>query len=301
MNWKTLLESVSESVNDQLRLRHDYLVAENRILRNQIDGCVKFTDSERKELAEIGTQLGKPALAEIATVAQADTILAWHRKFATQTVDTSAPRKSVGRPRVDQEIEAWVIRMARENRSWGYDRIQGSLKHLGYTISDQTVGNILKRHGIPPAPERKNTVTWREFIRSHWDVLVATGFFNSEVWGWLRWVMSFIFFFFPFSRGWKRAMGAMVLINTLMMSISSRFLHLRINVGMWQVLLKKNRPLQPRWPRKVVLLCRHSEWRPPPHRECRSSGVGKGVLASPLKDGRIRDGPNQPWPVTEAA
>jgi hypothetical protein len=72
-------------------------------------------------------------------VAQADTILAWHRKFATQTVDTSTPHQSVSRPRVAPEIEDWVIRMARENRSWGYDRIQGSLNHLGYTISDQTV------------------------------------------------------------------------------------------------------------------------------------------------------------------
>ena len=55
----------------------------------------------------------------------------------------------MGRPRVDKEIEDLVVRMARENRSWGYDRIQGALTHLGYTISDQTVGNILKRHRIP--------------------------------------------------------------------------------------------------------------------------------------------------------
>jgi transposase len=150
MNWKNLLESVSESVNDQLRLRNDYLVAENRILRNQIDGRVPLTDSERRELAEIGVKLGKQALAEIATIAQPDTILAWHRKFADQKVDISKPPKSVGRSRVAPEIEEWVIRMARENRSWGYDRIQGSLKHLGYTISDQTVGNILKRHGTLP-------------------------------------------------------------------------------------------------------------------------------------------------------
>jgi putative transposase len=192
MNWKKLLESASKSVNDQLRLRHDYLVAENRVLRNQIDGRVQLTDSERKELAEIGVKLGKAALAEIMTVAQADTILAWHRKFANQTVDTSAPPKSVGRPRVDLEIEEWVIRMARENCFWGYDRIQGSLKHLGYTISDQTVGNILKRHGIPPASERKKTITWGEFVRSHWEVLVATGFFNSEVWSGLGQMISFL-------------------------------------------------------------------------------------------------------------
>jgi hypothetical protein len=95
MNWKNLLESVSESINDELRLRNAYLVAENRILRHQIDGRVQLTDSERKELAEIGTKLGKPALVEIATVAQADTIFAWHRKFAHQTVDTSDSSKSV--------------------------------------------------------------------------------------------------------------------------------------------------------------------------------------------------------------
>jgi transposase len=136
--------------------------------------------------------LGQQALAEMATVIQADTILAWHRKFAHQTVNASAPPKSVGRPRVAPEIEEWVIRMARENRSWGYDRIQGSLKHLGYTISDQTVGNILKRHGIPPAPECQRTVTWGEFVRSHWDVFVATGFFNREVWNWFGQTISFL-------------------------------------------------------------------------------------------------------------
>src|SRR4029453_1236592 len=103
MSWKKLLELASESLHDHIRLRNEYLVAENRILRNQIDGRVQLTDSERKELAEIGAKLGKQALAEIATIAQADTIVAWHRKFANQTVTSSAPPKSVGRPRVDQD------------------------------------------------------------------------------------------------------------------------------------------------------------------------------------------------------
>src|SRR2546427_7737693 len=75
-----------------------------------------------------------------------------------------------------------LVRMAQENRSWGYDRIVGALANLGHTVSDQTVGNILKRHGIPPAPERKTTTTWKEFIRTHLDVLVATDFFTAEVW-----------------------------------------------------------------------------------------------------------------------
>ena len=73
-----------------------------------------------------------------------------------------------------------MVRLAQENHSWGYDRIVGALATLGYTISDQTVGTILKRHGIAPAPER--TTTWKEFIRTHMDVLVATDFFTAEVW-----------------------------------------------------------------------------------------------------------------------
>lgn len=129
----------------------EYLIAENRILRQQINGRIRLSDHDRKELGELGRQLGRKTLAQIATVAQPDTILAWNRKFADQPVVTCEPPKSVGRPRVDREVEELVVRMARENRSWGYDRIQGALKHLGYTISDQTVGNILKRHRIPPA------------------------------------------------------------------------------------------------------------------------------------------------------
>jgi hypothetical protein len=83
---------------------------------------------------------------------------------------------------MDKEVEDLVVRIAQENHSWGYHRIVGALANLGYIISDQTVGNILKRHGIPPAPERKMMTTWKAFIRTHLDVLVATDFFTAEVW-----------------------------------------------------------------------------------------------------------------------
>jgi hypothetical protein len=165
MDWKKLLGSITESVDAELRLRNAYLVAENRILCQQISGRVQLTDNDRKALAEIGQKLGKKALAEIATVAKPDTILAWHRTCTDRQCDRSQPPKSVGRPRIAKEIEDLVVRMARENHSWGYDRMVGALTNLGYRLSDQTVGNILKRHSIPPAPERKTTVTWREFIR----------------------------------------------------------------------------------------------------------------------------------------
>ena len=70
--------------------------------------------------------------------------------------------------------------MAREDAGWGYDRIAGALKNLGHTVSDQSIGNILKRHDIPKAPQRKTKTTWTEFIQSHRAVLAATYFFSAE-------------------------------------------------------------------------------------------------------------------------
>ena len=179
MDWKHLLVYLTGSVEEELLLRMEYLVAENRILRDQIGSRVQLSDTERRTLAEIGKKLSKQALEEVVTIVKPDTILAWHRKLVAQKFDGSKHRNYPGRPRVDPELEELVLRIARENRTWGYDRIQGALKHLGYTISDQTVGNILKRHGIPSSPERKKTTTWKEFIRTHMDVLVATDFFTT--------------------------------------------------------------------------------------------------------------------------
>ena len=182
MDWKTLLAYISGSVDEDLLLRNEYLVAENRILRHQLKGRVQLTEAERATLAEIGKKLGKQALEEVANIVKPDTILGWHRKLAAAKFDGSNRRRFLGRPRVDKELEDLVVQMAKENRSWGYDRIAGALAHLGYDISDQTVGNILKRHGLPTAPERKKTTTWRAFIRTHMDVLWATDFFTTEVW-----------------------------------------------------------------------------------------------------------------------
>src|ERR671922_1398709 len=200
MAWKYLFAYITGTVDQALLLRNEYLVTENRILRNQIPGRVRLTDGERKTLAEIGHKLGKQALQEVATIVKPDTILGWHRTLVAQKCDGSQQRKAPGRPTIDPELEALVVRMAQENRSWGYDRIVGALANLGYTVSHQTVGNVLKRHGIPPAPERKTTTTWKECIRTHMDVLVATDFFTSALWTWVRVVISFILFFLHCSR-----------------------------------------------------------------------------------------------------
>jgi transposase InsO family protein len=195
MDWKTLLAYISGSVDGELLLRNEYLVAENRILRDQIKGRVQLSNAERQTLAEIGKKLGKKALEEIAHVVKPDTILGWQRKLTADKFDGSNQRQSFGRPRVDKELEDLVVQMAKENRSWGYDRLAGALAHLGYDISDQTVGNILKRRGLLPAPERRKTTTWKECIRTHMDVLWATDFFTTEVWTLGGLVTFYILFF----------------------------------------------------------------------------------------------------------
>jgi putative transposase len=195
MDWKHLLASITGTVDQELLLRNEYLVTENRILRNQLKGRIRLSDGERKTLAEIGQKLGKQALKEVAKIVKPDTILGWHRKLVAQKFDGSQQRKRPGRPKVDPDLEALIVRMAQENRSWGYDRIVGALTNLGHIISDQTVGHILKRHGIAPAPERKTTTTWKEFIRTHLDVLVATDFFTAEVWTLGGLVTYYVLFF----------------------------------------------------------------------------------------------------------
>jgi transposase InsO family protein len=117
----------------------------------------------------------------VANTAKPDTILGWYRRLVARKFDGSKSRRYPGRPRIDDEIEQWVVRMAQENSDWGYDRIAGATANLGHRLSDQTVGNILQRHGISPAPARKRMTTWTDFIRAHMSVLAGTDFFSVEV------------------------------------------------------------------------------------------------------------------------
>ena len=159
----------------------DYLVEENRVLKEQLEGQrLRLTDEQRIRLAVKAKVLGRRALDELETLVTPDTLLTWHRKLIAKK--WTYARKNPGRPRVAPEITDLVLRMARENTSWGYDRIQGALDNLGHVVAPNTVKNILKRHGIEPAPEREKRTSWRTFLRAHWDVMAATDFFTVEVW-----------------------------------------------------------------------------------------------------------------------
>ncbi len=173
------------------------MTAENRILKAQLNGRLKLSDAQRSALGEIGHRLGRTALAEVATVAKPDTILAWYRKLVAHKFDSSKARRGPGRPRVTRMVAQLIVRLAEENRDWGYDRIAGALANLGYRVCHQTVGNVLQRHGLPPAPEPepKRTTTWSAFIRTHLALLAGTDFFTAEVLT-LRGLMTYYVLFF---------------------------------------------------------------------------------------------------------
>jgi putative transposase len=163
-----------------------YLQEENRVLKAQHGGRqLRLTDTERRRLAALAHPLGRKRLKEIATVATPDTLLRWYHRLIAQKFDGSKHRTQLGRPRVAEEIEQLVVRMAEENPTWGYRRIQGALANLGHRIDKLTVRNILRRHHLEPAPQRRQGgMSWGQFLKMHWEVLAATDFFTVEVATW---------------------------------------------------------------------------------------------------------------------
>ena len=166
-------QAIIEFQNDQIKT----------LLEAQGKKRIRLTDDQRRRLAVKGKSLGRKALGEITTIVTPDTILRWHRELVAAKWNYSQKRQTKpGRPAVTEEITKLILRLAQENPSWGYNRIQGALANLGHKISDTTVGNILKAHGIEPAPERKRKTSWKTFLEAHWEVLATVDFTTVEVW-----------------------------------------------------------------------------------------------------------------------
>jgi len=181
MDWPRIFAYITGTVDQELLLRNEYLTAEHRILKDQVKGRLLLSDPQKQTLAEIGYRLGRKALVDVAHAAKPETILGWYRRLVAQKFDGSTVRKHAGRPHICHEVEPLILRMAKENPDWGYDRISGALANLGHKVSDQTVGNVLRRHDIPPAPQRTCTTTWASCIRIHLAVLAGTDFFSVPV------------------------------------------------------------------------------------------------------------------------
>jgi len=179
--WQIMVVALAGWLNQQQQDVVEYLREENRVLREQLKGKrLRFTDDQRRRLAAKGKTLGSKVLREICTLVTPETILRWYRTLIAKKYDSSGKR-GPGRPPTKESIQNFVVRMAKENISWGYGRIQGALKNLGHVVSRSTIARILKAHGIEPAPRRHKGMSWATFLKSHWEVLAATDLFTVEV------------------------------------------------------------------------------------------------------------------------
>ena len=180
--FRLLLISLAGWLNQRQQEALDYLQEENRVLREQLGAKrLHFDDDQRRRLAVPAKKLGWRVLNDLTTIVTPATLLAWHRRLIARKYDGSKQR-GPGRPRTANEIQQLVVRMATENRDWGYRRIQGALANLGHEVARGTIASILKEHGLEPAPERERKTTWKEFLCRHREVMVAADFFTLEAW-----------------------------------------------------------------------------------------------------------------------
>jgi putative transposase len=182
-------------VNRQQQAVIEYLLEENRLLREAHGPRrLRLTDDQRRLLAVKGKAIGRRRLAGVVGIVTPDTILRWYRTLVAKKYDGSHARRP-GRPSTKADLVALVVRMARENPTWGYTRIRGGLKALGHDAARNTIKAILKDHGIEPAPRRRASMPWKTFLAAHWDSLAAADFFTVEVVtlrGLVRYVVLFV-------------------------------------------------------------------------------------------------------------
>jgi hypothetical protein len=136
------------------------------------------TEADRRRLARRGARFGRRLLREVATLVTPDTILRWHRRFMAKK--WTCARRRPGRPGIRNEIRRLIVRMATENPTWGYSRIQGALKNVGHRVTRSTVAAVLREQRISPSGSR--STSWRTFLRAHWPAILAADFFTTEVW-----------------------------------------------------------------------------------------------------------------------
>ncbi|GAA3482281.1 hypothetical protein GCM10018966_068130 [Streptomyces yanii] len=142
-----------------LALRHQLLVLQRQV------GKPAFTGTDRAILAGLLHHFPREKLRRFLLLVRPDTILRWHRNLLRRRHATTCAPKRRGRPPTVRSIRVLVLRLARENASWGCRRIHGEFAALGIKVAASTVREILRELGIPPAPERQST-TWADFLRS---------------------------------------------------------------------------------------------------------------------------------------
>ena len=183
-----LLMTVSGWVHRHQLLVIELIQAENRLLKDRLRGeRIRFTDAERALLARKARVVGRsPARTRHDSLS--GYLLRWHRRLVAQKWNL-VERRSPGRPGITRHISELIVRMAQENPTWGYTRIQGAVANLSHKVGRGTVANVLKRSGIEPAPERGRRTRWSIFLKAHWKMLAASDFLTwryGRVGAWSR-------------------------------------------------------------------------------------------------------------------
>jgi putative transposase len=199
MTLRFLIVMIASAINDRLQRKLDYVEEERRILREQLnavtgDKKLSFTADQRRRLATTGRQLTPDERRRWCRLVKPQTILTWFRQLAARKYDSSEARR--GRPPKAKDVRSLVIKLAMDNPRWGYTKIRDALHTgLGIEVGRSTVANIQAEAGIEPAPERKRTRTWKQFIKAHWDSLCGCDFFAVEtlgLTGTVRYMVSFV-------------------------------------------------------------------------------------------------------------
>jgi putative transposase len=203
---RLLLISLAGWLNQPQQDVIDYPQEEKRVLREQLGGKrLRLSNGQRRRLAVGAKKLGWRRLHELTAILTPGTLLAWHRRLIARKYDGTQQR-GPGRPHTRDEIQRLVVSMATENRDWGYRRIQRALANLGHEVARSAIANILKEHGLEPAPERERMTTWKEFLSRHREVIVAADFFSIEAWTRQRLTTFLVLFLIDLSRH-ARPMG----------------------------------------------------------------------------------------------
>jgi transposase InsO family protein len=168
---RLLVMSNTDKDIEILALRHQLAILQRRIDKPRL------TPPDRTFLAALLHILPRPTLRRLHLIVSPDTVLRWHRDLLRRRHARISRPKRPGRRPTTGSIRALVLRLARENPGWGYRRIHGELATLGIKIAPSTVWEILKTHGIPPAPDR-DSLTWATFLRSQAHALLAADFFE---------------------------------------------------------------------------------------------------------------------------
>jgi hypothetical protein len=178
-----VLMAIAGWMNQRQQQVIEYLQEENRVLREQTGKRrVRFSDDQRRRLAVKAKVLGRKTLAELDTLVMPDTLLNWHRKLIAEKYDGSVRRRP-GRPQVREEIQHLVVRVAKENRTWGYRRIQGALSHVGFKLAVSTIAEILRRADFLRMLNRRDRPRALQTFR---DVSMPTSLLHSESGGQVR-------------------------------------------------------------------------------------------------------------------